>query len=69
MPSAATSAAAAKLVADATRASADFTTVSQDTTVAEYQADMDSSGLSPDLDDVQADISSLVNALNNSGSS
>ncbi|HMD25405.1 MAG TPA: hypothetical protein VKH61_14995, partial [Streptosporangiaceae bacterium] len=68
MPSAATSA-AAKLVADATTASADFTTVSQDKTLAEYQADMASSGLSPDLDAVQADINSVVTALNNSGPS
>ena len=66
MPSGATSAAAAKLVTDATTASADFTTVSQDKTLAEYQADMASSGLSPDLDEVQADINSLVTALNNS---
>ena len=66
MPTAATSAAAAKLVADATRASADFTAVSQDTTVARFQADMQSSGLSPDMDDVQADIGSLANAFNNS---
>ena len=66
MPSAVTSAAAAKLVTDATRASADFTTVSQDKTLAEYQADVASSGLSPDLDAVQADINSLVTALNNS---
>ncbi len=66
MPTAATSAAAAKLVADATRASADFTAVSQDTTVAQFQADMQSSGLSPDMDDVQADINSLANAFNNS---
>jgi hypothetical protein len=69
MPSAATSAAATKLVADATRASADFTTISQDKTLAEYQADMASSGLSPDLDAVQADINSVVTALNNSGPS
>jgi hypothetical protein len=65
MPTAATSAAAAKLVVDATRASADFTTVSQDTTVAQFQADMASSGLSPDMDDVQADIGRLANAFNN----
>ena len=69
MPSAATSAAAAKLVADATRASADFTTVSQDTTVAQYQADMASSGLSSDLDDVQADIGTLAKAFNDSAPS
>jgi len=66
MPTAATSAAAAKVVADATRTSADLTTVSQDTTVAQYQADMASSGLSPDLDAVQSDIGSLANALGNS---
>ena len=66
MPTAATSAAAAKLVADATRASADLTAVSQDTTVAQFQADMASSGLSPDLDDVHADIGRLANAFNNS---
>jgi hypothetical protein len=66
MPTAATSTAAAKLVADATRASGDLTTVSQDTTIAQYQADMASSGLSPDLEDVHADIGSLANALKNS---
>ena len=69
MPTAATSAAAAKLVADATRASADLTTVSQDTTIAQLQADVASSGLQPDLSDVHADIGSLTNELNNSSSS
>jgi Domain of unknown function (DUF4389) len=65
MPTPATSAAAAKLVTDATRASADFATVSKDTTVAQYQADMASSPLSPDLNDVQAGINSLANVLDN----
>jgi hypothetical protein len=65
MPSGAASAAAAKTVADASRTSSDFTTISQDKTVAEYDADMASSGLSPDLDDVQADLSSVARAFNN----
>ena len=53
----------------ASRAPADFTTVSRDTTVAQFQADMASSGLAPDLDDVHADIGSLANAFTNSRSS
>jgi hypothetical protein len=67
MPSGAASAAAAKTVTDATRTSGDFTTVSKDTTVAQYQADMASSGLSPDLDDLQTDINNVAAALENSG--
>jgi len=67
MPSGAASAAAAKTVADATRTSGDFTTISQDTTLAQYQADMASSGLSPDLDAVQTDINNVAAALQNSG--
>jgi uncharacterized protein DUF4389 len=66
MPSGAASAAAAKTVTDATRTSGDFTTISQDTTVAQYQADMASSGLSPDLDAVQTDINNVAAALGNS---
>ena len=69
MPSAATSAAAAKTVADATSASADLTTVSKDTTVAQFQADEASSGVTPDLDALQADINNLANALNASAAS
>ena len=67
MPSGAASAAAAKTVTDATRTSGDFTTVSRDTTLAQYQADMASSGLSPDLDDLQTDINNVAAALENSG--
>ena len=52
-----------RLVADATRASADLTAVSKDTTVAQFQADEASSGVSPDLDELHADIDSLGNAL------
>ncbi len=69
MPSGAASAAADKTVTDATRTSGDFTTVSKDTTVAQYQADMASSGLSPDLDDLQTDINNVAAALGNSGPS
>ena len=69
MPTAATSAAAAKTVADATKVSPDLTTVSQDTTVAQFQADEASSGVSPDLDALHADINSLANALNASAPS
>ena len=64
MPTAATSAAAAKTAADATSAAADLTTVSKDTTVAQFQADESSSGVTPDLDALQAAINSLGNALN-----
>jgi len=56
-------AAADETIADATRASADLTTLSQDKTAAEYQADMASSALSPDLGDVQADVNLVANAL------
>jgi hypothetical protein len=69
MPSGAASADAAKTIADATRASGDFTTISQDKTVAEYQADMASSGISPDLSDVQTDMSTLASALSASARS
>jgi hypothetical protein len=64
MPTAATSAAAAKVVTDAGQATADLTTVSLDDTVAQYQADIASSGLSPDLSQVQTDMNNVASAFN-----
>ena len=65
MPSSA-QAAASRLDSDATQAAQDFTELSQTTSVTQYQATFDSTGLQQILDSFDQDYSALNSALGNS---
>jgi Domain of unknown function (DUF4389) len=66
MPSAAATAALTQAVSDAGATGQDFTTLSEATTVAQYQSDVTATGLRQDLARVQADLNNVANALDNS---
>jgi hypothetical protein len=67
-PDAAASAAQAQVVADGTKSAQDFTTVSQATTVGQYDSAQTTTGLQQDLNRLSADVSAVSRALDKVGS-